>query len=58
MTLSWCKISGFQFRPNQFVVKSKHFIEEFTVFDVVAFLVSVKLHRVGDHLLIGDVLED
>ena len=58
MTFSWRKISCFQFRPNQFIVKSEHFVEEFTVFYVVAFLVTVKLHSIGDHLLIGDILEN
>ena len=58
MALSWSEIAVFKDRSNQFVVKSKHFIEQFAVLDMVALLVAVKLHVVGDQLFLGNRLED
>jgi len=58
MRLGRCKTCSLQHRSNEFVIKSEHFVQEFAVLNVVSLLVTVKLHRVCNHLLIGNVLED
>ena len=45
-------------RSNELVIESQHLVQELTVLDMITFLVSVKLHIVGDHLLISNVLEN
>lgn len=50
--------SSLEHRPNKFIVKSKHFVQQFAVLNVVSFLVTVELHCVCHHLLLGNILED
>lgn len=45
--LGGLEICGFENRANQFVVESEHFVQQLTVLDVIALLVSVELHVVG-----------
>lgn len=45
-------------RPDQFVIESQHLEEKLTVFNMVALLVTIELHRVRHHLLLRDVFED
>ena len=58
MRLSRSEIRRLQYRPNQLVIESQHLVQKFTVFDVVASLVTVKLDSVGHQLFVSDVLEN
>jgi hypothetical protein len=57
MTLCRGKVVVLKDRPDQFIIKSQHFVQKLTVFDVVTLLIPVKLHVVGDQLFFSDVLE-
>ena len=57
MRLGRRKTGCFQDRSYKLIVKPWHLIEKFTVLNVVAFLVTAKLHIVGHHLLLRDVFE-
>jgi len=57
MTLGRSKVGILKHRSNQFVVKSQHFIQKLTIFNVVALLIAVKLHCVCHKLLFSDRLE-
>mmetsp|Transcript_24551 Transcript_24551/g.38081 ORF Transcript_24551/g.38081 Transcript_24551/m.38081 type:complete len:221 (-) Transcript_24551:373-1035(-) len=48
---------GLNHGANKLVVETEHLVEQLTVLDVVALLITVELHRVGHHLLVRDVLE-
>lgn len=57
MRLSGGKTGSFQDWPNELIVKPWHLIEKFAVLNVVTFLVTAKLHIVGNHLFLWDVFE-
>ena len=58
MALCWSKASIFQNWSNEFVIKPEHFKQQFTILNMIALLVSVKLNSVCDHLFWVDVFED
>lgn len=58
MRLSRSEIGCLQNRPNELVIESQHLVQKFTVFDVVASLVTVELDSIGDQLFVRDVLEN
>ena len=58
MALGWSKASIFQDWSNEFVIKSEHFKQQFTILNMVALLVSVELNSICDHLFRVDVFED
>ena len=57
MALGGCKVGIFEDGANQLVVESEHLEKQFAVFNVVAFLVAVKLDCVRYQLLVRDVFE-
>lgn len=57
MTLCWGKVVVLKDRPDQFIIKSQHFVQKLTIFDVITLLIPVELHVVGDQLFFSDVLE-
>ena len=57
MRFSCSKTSSFKHRSDQFVIESQHFIKKLTVLDVIAFLISVKLHVIRYHLFIGNIFK-
>lgn len=57
MRFSSGKPSSFKHWPYEFVVESEHLVKELTVLNMVRLLISIKLHVVGNHLLVGDILK-
>ena len=58
MAFCGCKSTIFQNGSDKFVVKSKHFEKEFAIFNMITFLVSVKLNGIGHQLFLIYILED
>ena len=57
MRLGGRETSRLQHRPDQLVVETEHSVQELAVIDVVRLLVTVELHGIGNHLLLGNVFE-
>ena len=57
MRLGRREASCLQDRSNQLIIKSQHLIQQFTILNMVAFLVTVELHRVRHHLFLRYVFE-
>jgi hypothetical protein len=51
-SISFCNWS------DKLVIKSQHFIKQFTVFNMITFLISVKLHCVRYHLFFSYSFKD
>ncbi len=52
------KVRRLQNRPYQLIIEPQHLIEQFAVLNVIALLVTVKLHRISHHLLFCDWFEN
>lgn len=57
MRLCVSKAIRFKDRPDQLIVEAKHFVKKLTVLDMIRFLISLELLRIGNHLIFLDVLE-
>jgi hypothetical protein len=56
--LSGSETCGLQHGSDELVIESEHFEQKLTIFNVITFLVPVKLHVVSDQLLVRDIFED
>jgi hypothetical protein len=54
MGLCWSKACSFDHGSDELIIKSNHLVEELTIFNMVAFLVSIELHSISHHLLLSD----
>ena len=52
MRLCGCKTCSFKHRSNKFIIESRHFVQKFTIFDVIALLITIKLHGICNHLFL------
>jgi hypothetical protein len=58
MWFSWSKTVSLRHWSYKLIIKPQHFIKKFTVFNMIAFLISVKLHSVRYHLFFSYSFEN
>ena len=46
MRLGWREATSLQDRSDELVIKTEHLVQEFTVLDMVALLITIELHVV------------